>query len=112
MRAYSDPTREPDPYALPDVEVFMSLYCPECPECGESGLVDDHDGTGGRNGTTDCPTCGHRLSPADLGDTLDGTGTPYRWFYWCCFPGCRPDSDPIGPFDSEADALEDAQHQD
>jgi hypothetical protein len=31
------------------------------------------------------------------------------WFYWYCFPGCLPDSEPIGPFDTEADALADAR---
>jgi hypothetical protein len=31
------------------------------------------------------------------------------WFYWYCLPGCLPDSDPMGPFDTEAEALEDAR---
>ena len=31
------------------------------------------------------------------------------WYYWFCFPGCLPDSDPVGPFESEAEALADAQ---
>ena len=22
------------------------------------------------------------------------------WYYWYCFPGCLPDSDPTGPFPS------------
>ncbi len=26
-----------------------------------------------------------------------------------CFPGCLPDSDPIGPFPTEEEALEDAR---
>ena len=30
-------------------------------------------------------------------------------YYWqSCFPGCLPDSDPVGPFDSEAEAINDA----
>jgi hypothetical protein len=29
--------------------------------------------------------------------------------YWqSCFPGCLPDSDPIGPFTTESDAIADA----
>jgi hypothetical protein len=36
---------------------------------------------------------------------LDAEG----YYYWYCFPGCLPDSDPIGPFDTEADALADAR---
>jgi hypothetical protein len=31
------------------------------------------------------------------------------WYYWSCFPGCLPDSEPMGPFASEQDALDDAQ---
>lgn len=33
-----------------------------------------------------------------------GTG----YFYWFCFPGCMPDSEPFGPFESEASAYRDA----
>ena len=31
------------------------------------------------------------------------------WYWWACFPGCLPDSDPVGPFDTEAEAIEDAR---
>lgn len=31
------------------------------------------------------------------------------WYYWSCFPGCLPDSDPIGPYDTEAEAIAAAQ---
>ena len=27
------------------------------------------------------------------------------WYWWPCFPGCLPDSDPVGPFQSENDAI-------
>lgn len=27
------------------------------------------------------------------------------WYWWVCFPGCLPDSEPEGPFDSEAAAM-------
>lgn len=31
-------------------------------------------------------------------------------FYWsCCVPGCLPDSDLMGPFATEAEAIEDAR---
>jgi hypothetical protein len=33
-------------------------------------------------------------------------------FYWqACFPGCLPDGEPMGPFDTESAAIEDAQGQ-
>ena len=75
MQAYSDPTREDDDYALPDVEVF---YIP-----------DDYQP-----------------------EPEDGQPLPDGWYWWSCFPGCLPDSDPVGPFDTEAEALADAQDND
>jgi hypothetical protein len=29
------------------------------------------------------------------------------WYWHACMPGCLPDSDPIGPFDFEQDAIDD-----
>jgi hypothetical protein len=69
-QAYSDPSRESDPHALPDVEVFYK----------------------------------------QRGDVYDGAALPDAgWYYWYCFPGCLPDSDPIGPFETEAEAKAAAQ---
>ena len=31
------------------------------------------------------------------------------WYWQACQPGCLPDSDPVGPFRSEAAALRDAR---
>lgn len=42
------------------------------------------------------------------GEREDATLEP-GWYYWYCCPGCLPDSEPIGPFASEADVLADAQ---
>lgn len=30
------------------------------------------------------------------------------WYWQACFPGCLPDGDPMGPFDTEQEAMEDA----
>jgi len=76
-QAYSDPKRESDPHALPDVEVFY-VSAEEARERNEG--VQDHE---------------DRYEPG--------------WYWWSCFPGCLPDSDPIGPFATEAEALADAQ---
>lgn len=32
------------------------------------------------------------------------------WYWWSCFPGCLPDSDANGPFETQAEALEDARN--
>jgi len=29
------------------------------------------------------------------------------WYWWYCQPGCLPDSEPFGPFDSREDAEKD-----
>ncbi len=71
---YSDPSRESDAYALPDVEVFYL----------DALDVRDHE-------------------------TEDGSELTPGWYYWFCLPGCLPDSDAIGPFDSESEALQDAR---
>lgn len=31
------------------------------------------------------------------------------WFYWYCFPGCMPEGEPNGPFESADEALEAAR---
>jgi hypothetical protein len=74
MQAYSDPKRENDPHALPNVEVFAL-----------DGSIND--------------------------DVADENGEPLEagWYWWSCFPGCLPDSDPFGPFATESEALADAQ---
>ena len=33
------------------------------------------------------------------------------WFWWSCFPGCIPDGDPSGPFNTEEGAIKDAREQ-
>lgn len=42
---------------------------------------------------------------ANQDESYSGKG----WYWWSCFPGCLPDSSPMGPFDTEQEALEDAQ---
>lgn len=69
---YTDPTRETDPYALPDAEVFHSV---------------DH------NAYAECE-----------GDRLEE-----GWYWRPRFPGCLLDDAPIGPFETEGEAIRDAQ---
>lgn len=72
---YSDPTRESDPHALPDIEVFWA-----------------YDGQW-----------------IELDDFADPVPSLPGWYWWSCFPGCLPDSEPVGPFATEAEALADAR---
>jgi hypothetical protein len=88
---YSDPTRESDPHALPDVETFymspseLAQWARSCGYTLEAGAVLDADGE-----PIDAPTY---TSPG--------------WYWWPCFPGCLPESEPCGPFATEDLALED-----
>lgn len=75
---YSDPTRENDPHALPDLEVFY-------------WSADDIAGFG-----------------KDAVDA-DGDDLEPGWYWWSCFPGCMPNGDACGPFETEAEALADAR---
>ena len=33
---------------------------------------------------------------------------PAGYYWWACFPGCLPDGDPVGPFETEEEAVADA----
>jgi hypothetical protein len=33
------------------------------------------------------------------------------WYYWYCYPGCLPDSDPYGPFKTAEAALAEARKE-
>lgn len=83
-RYYSDPSREHDTYALPDVEVFYA----------DRGSLHGDPEQGSPNYVRADGEESDREEPNEAG-----------WYYWFCLPGCLPDSDPFGPFDSEEDAL-------
>lgn len=104
---YSNPKRESDPYALPDVEVWESLVTIIRSRCGEFEVSADSEEARGF-----CPSCGRATCVLDI-DYSDSSGiertTRTAWFYWFCFPGCLPDSEAMGPFATEADALADAR---
>lgn len=79
---YREPERASDKWSLPDVETFYHDHGKrELCWMKEDCISDDEEG--------DCR----------------GTG----WYWRTCLPGCMPDSDPFGPFDTEEEALEDAR---
>lgn len=45
------------------------------------------------------------LDPSDK----DAEPAPAGWYWWPSFIGCLPDGDPNGPFDSEEEAIKNAQ---
>lgn len=44
----------------------------------------------------------------DSGHWVSGETVEPGWYWWPCFPGCLPDGDAVGPFQTERDAVEDA----
>ena len=98
MQAYSDPKRESDPH-LPDVEVFYRdgseiFKCERYGHCSQCGKQANADGYGSDDRL--CYDCAIEMYPKG-------------YYWWSCFPGCLPDSDPVGPFATREDALQDAQ---
>lgn len=79
MHIYSDESRENDERSLPDVEVFYA---------DEDTIEIWND---------------ERCNEYDAMAYTEG------WYYWLCLPGCLPDSEPIGPFETEEEALDDAK---
>ena len=94
MQAYSDPARELDQHALPDIEVFYMSYTEFMTADADSWMAELM-----------------RDNPAyPINNTAHDTASNLAGFYWwSCFPGCLPDGEPIGPFETEAEALADAQ---
>lgn len=101
MQEYSDPKRESDPHTLPDIEVFQ-LTAAEVVERDEELMYE---------ALKQFPLAGfnRRDRQKAIDWAIEESGTNGGYFYWYCFPGCLPDSEPIGPFDSYKDALADAQ---
>lgn len=76
---YTDPTREQEPYALPNAEVFYFSQL----------------------------EANYNLENLDHADEY--TLTEVGWYWWSCFPGCLPDGEANGPYDTESEAIADAQ---
>ena len=81
-QVYSDPSKADNKWSLPDAEVFYVTI----------GMAFE--------------MFGHELGIHEF-DTRDERLKELEGFYyWFCLPGCLPDSSPIGPFETEAEAIE------
>lgn len=97
---YSDPEREYDPYALPDIEVFQ-LTAHEVAE-RDDDLVHEYL----KRHEFRLATMNSRTRERMLDAMVEKEGITGGWFYWYCFPGCMPDSNAMGPYATHAEALE------
>lgn len=85
-QAYSDPKRETDPHALPDIEYFYIGERDRYTICEGNGEWHTQQ----RSTQAPCEQCPE-------------TG----WYWWACFPGCLPGSDVFGPFATETECVAD-----
>jgi hypothetical protein len=88
-QVYSDPMREDDPTALPNIETFFHQHGKRELCMLNAGSIAERFGECLEDEEGDCR----------------GTG----WYWQACFPGCLPDGDPVGPYKTERDAQDDAQ---
>jgi hypothetical protein len=99
---YSNPDRETDTCALPDIEVFQ-LTADEA-----LGLLDDDTIY---EYLRRFPLASmSRAQHTRMLDTMTAELGILGGFFWMsCFPGCLPDGDPVGPFATYQEALHDAR---
>ena len=107
MQAYSDPSRESDPHALPDVEVFQLTAA----EVAESSMYEDEQHEFMRRHEFRLANMNSLAREAMLDAMVEELGITGGWFYWSCFPGCMPDSEPCGPFATWQEAQDAAQEE-
>ena len=98
---YSNPEREDEPTALPDIEVF-ELTAAEA-------VQQDEDLMWAASKRFPLMHMNSRDRDKAIEWAVEESGTTEGWFWWSCFPGCLPDSPAIGPFASYAEALKDAR---
>lgn len=85
---HSDPDREKDEYAIPDVEVFH---------------IDKTEMLSWLN--TEGSTWAEMFDPCCDDSKEDSANRLSGWYYQTCLPGCMPDSDPFGPYETEEKAV-------
>ncbi len=59
----------------------------------------------------DCGFAGYHQLVAENGERYGSFKISYGyggWYWQACFPGCLPDGEPVGPFDTSLDAYHDA----
>ena len=101
MQIYSDPSRETDPHALPDIEVFQ-LTSEEA-----AGL--DEDAAYEASKEFPLMHVNSRDHSRAVEWIIEEYGDNAGWYWWSCFPGCLPDSAPLGPFETQQEAVDDSQ---
>lgn len=94
MQTYSNPKDADKPNRLPDAEVWQDRVATVACGCGTYDVPEDEAYAESKSY---CPSC------AQPGATRHKTRR-MAWWYRYCSPGCLPDSDTYGPYDSRDEA--------
>lgn len=100
---YSNPERESEPTALPDIEVFQLT--------AHEAAAQDEDLVWEYSKKHEFRLChmNSKVREAMLDAIVENEGIIGGYFWWSCFPGCLPDGPAMGPFKTYKEALKDAQ---
>ena len=99
-QVYSDTSRTDDKWSLPDAETFQLTSA----ELAESADFEDEQHEYLKR--FPLATMNSKEREKMLDTMIDELCISGGWFYHFCLPGCMPDSSPIGPFETEAAAIE------
>lgn len=100
---YTDPDREHEPHALPNAEAFQLT--------AEEAVQLDEDLMHEAGKEFPLMNMNSRDREKAIAWAVEESGATGGWYWWACFPGCLPDGEPCGPFDTEQEAIDDAQAQ-
>lgn len=99
MQAYLDPSKADDKWALSNLYLWEDeIWTLECSRgCGDFEIS-------GAEATANAPDC---LCPSCEYNSGIAEKTGERgWFIQLCLPGCMPDSEPAGPFETADKAID------
>jgi len=102
---YSDSSRAPDPFAIPDCEAFQ-LTAVEV-----AATMEDEIYEFSKRREFRLYAMNRRVQETMLDAMVEELGITGGWFYQYCFPGCLPDSEPIGPYATRQEAIAAAQEE-
>lgn len=99
MQFYTDPSRQSDTYAMPDARVYQ-LTAREVAEMDDD-LIHEYM----RKHQYRIAAMSRRTRDAMFDAMIEDNGITGGWFFDYCLPGCLPDSQPFGPYDSRDAAI-------
>ena len=99
MQFYSDPSRANEKWALPDCQAFQ-MTAEEYAETMRDEIVNLMKRKEFR-----LASMNSRIREKMIETLIEENAVEGGWFYWYRFPGCLPEGDPVGPFDTCEEAV-------